>query len=264
MRAFGMQVVTVQGPEAASVRCCRTAITPSPAGRAGRFLIGPFFHRGLMLLDFDEHHRHRRIMQQAFTAERLARLPRPDERDARPTASTGWHRRRDFRFYPALKQLTLDVATAHVHGRRARPGGRPAQPGVRRLRACRHRRRPRSRARPAVVARAGRAQGARAVPLPAHRRPSAPATATTCSARSCHARGRGRRDVQRRRHRQPHDLPADGRARHHDDHDDHDGLLPGQAPGVAGAVPGRVAGARHADASRYERSGSARRRSTWS
>jgi hypothetical protein len=34
--------------------------------------IGPFFNRGLMLLDFDEHMHHRRIMQEAFTRSRLA------------------------------------------------------------------------------------------------------------------------------------------------------------------------------------------------
>ena len=33
--------------------------------------IGPFFKRGLMLLDFDEHMYHRRIMQEAFTRTRL-------------------------------------------------------------------------------------------------------------------------------------------------------------------------------------------------
>src|SRR5690606_30794890 len=30
-------------------------------------LVGPFFHRGLMLLDFDEHLHHRRLMQEAFS-----------------------------------------------------------------------------------------------------------------------------------------------------------------------------------------------------
>ena len=35
-------------------------------------LVGPFFDRGLMLLDFEEHHQHRRLMQQAFTRRRLA------------------------------------------------------------------------------------------------------------------------------------------------------------------------------------------------
>jgi cytochrome P450 len=35
-------------------------------------VIGPFFKRGLMLLDFEEHLYHRRIMQEAFTRTRLA------------------------------------------------------------------------------------------------------------------------------------------------------------------------------------------------
>ena len=35
------------------------------------YFIGPFFRRGLMLLDFDEHLYHRRIMQEAFTRTRL-------------------------------------------------------------------------------------------------------------------------------------------------------------------------------------------------
>ncbi len=35
-------------------------------------VIGPFFNRGLMLLDFDEHMFHRRIMQEAFTRSRLS------------------------------------------------------------------------------------------------------------------------------------------------------------------------------------------------
>ena len=35
-------------------------------------MIGPFFDRGLMLLDFDEHMFHRRIMQEAFIRTRLS------------------------------------------------------------------------------------------------------------------------------------------------------------------------------------------------
>ncbi len=35
-------------------------------------VIGPFFNRGLMLLDFEEHMFHRRIMQEAFVRTRLA------------------------------------------------------------------------------------------------------------------------------------------------------------------------------------------------
>jgi cytochrome P450 len=73
-------------------------------------LIGPFFHGGLMLLDSEEHLRHRRIMQQAFTNDRLAKSVTA----LNPVVSAGldaWAAGDAFRVYPALKALTLDVAT---------------------------------------------------------------------------------------------------------------------------------------------------------
>src|SRR3954453_8946038 len=42
-------------------------------GPAWSHFIGPFFRRGLMLLDFDEHLHHRRILQHAFTNDALRR-----------------------------------------------------------------------------------------------------------------------------------------------------------------------------------------------
>ncbi len=42
-------------------------------GPAWSYFIGPFFRRGLMLLDFDEHLHHRRIMQAAFTNDAMRR-----------------------------------------------------------------------------------------------------------------------------------------------------------------------------------------------
>lgn len=72
-------------------------------------IVGPFFKRGLMLLDFDEHHAHRRIMQEAFTRDRLETYAtRMHPAIAEGTAS--WDTERRFRSYPALKQLTLDIA----------------------------------------------------------------------------------------------------------------------------------------------------------
>ncbi len=70
---------------------------------------GPFFGRGLMFLDFAEHLMHRRIMQQAFTRDRLEGYTAAMQ----PTihaALDRWEPRDGFRAYPALKQLTLDVA----------------------------------------------------------------------------------------------------------------------------------------------------------
>ncbi|MET0840088.1 MAG: cytochrome P450 [Marmoricola sp.] len=73
-------------------------------------LVGPFFDRGLMLLDFAEHHQHRMMMQQAFTRPRLESYTAA----MGPALAAGldsWTPSRSFRVYPALKSLTLDLAT---------------------------------------------------------------------------------------------------------------------------------------------------------
>ncbi len=73
-------------------------------------LVGPFFDRGLMLLDFEEHHRHRHLMQEAFTRPRLEAYVAA----MGPAIAAGldtWQPGPDFRVYPALKDLTLDLAT---------------------------------------------------------------------------------------------------------------------------------------------------------
>ncbi len=78
-------------------------------GPAWSYLVGPFFHGGLMLLDFEEHHLQRRILQQAFTRDRLeGYAARVHPAVARGTAP--WRTGPGFRAYPALKTLTLDVA----------------------------------------------------------------------------------------------------------------------------------------------------------
>lgn len=73
-------------------------------------LVGPFFHRGLMLLDFDEHLHHRRLMQEAFSRDRLhGYVDRLNPGIAR--GLDGWQSGAGFAAYPALKKLTLDLAT---------------------------------------------------------------------------------------------------------------------------------------------------------
>jgi cytochrome P450 len=73
-------------------------------------LVGPFFDRGLMLLDFEEHHRHRRLMQEAFTRPRLAGYVAALG-PAIAAGLDGWSPEPGFQVYPALKELTLDLAT---------------------------------------------------------------------------------------------------------------------------------------------------------
>jgi cytochrome P450 len=105
--AFGTTWVNVEGPDACgAVLQDRDKVFDASGWN---YLIGPFFRRGLMLLDGAEHHRHRRIMQEAFTSERLAGYLGP----INETLAAGLARWEPGRLlvYPAVKQLTLDVAT---------------------------------------------------------------------------------------------------------------------------------------------------------
>ncbi|MGB8506282.1 MAG: cytochrome P450, partial [Mycobacterium sp.] len=75
-------------------------------------VIGRFFHRGLMLLDFDEHMFHRRIMQEAFVRSRLVEYAKQVDRVVSQVVANDWVVN-DARFllYPAVKELTLDIAS---------------------------------------------------------------------------------------------------------------------------------------------------------
>lgn len=78
-------------------------------------MLGRLFTRGLMLMDFDEHRIHRRIMNAAFGREALGHYVRIMNEVVTPGISS-WADQRDFRFYPALKQLTLDNAAVAFLG----------------------------------------------------------------------------------------------------------------------------------------------------
>jgi cytochrome P450 len=106
-RAVGQTWINVEGPDACGAVLQDRDRVWDASGWS--LLIGPFFHRGLMLLDGQEHHRHRRIMQEAFTSERLAGYLGPMN-ETIADGLAGWSTG-SLRFYPAIKQLTLDVAT---------------------------------------------------------------------------------------------------------------------------------------------------------
>ncbi len=73
------------------------------------------FPRGLMLLDFDEHRLHRRALSVAFKAGPMkSYLAQLDAGIAARVAR--WPRRREMLFYPAIKQLTLDLAATSFLG----------------------------------------------------------------------------------------------------------------------------------------------------
>lgn len=108
-KILGRTMVHVVGPQAAeTVLVNRDKAFAN--GPAWSFFIGPFFYRGIMLLDFEEHLHHRRIMQQAFTRQRLVGY----QQAMAPGITAGldsWRTGDGFKVLPHIKQLTLDLAT---------------------------------------------------------------------------------------------------------------------------------------------------------
>ncbi|MCW2787069.1 MAG: cytochrome [Marmoricola sp.] len=78
-------------------------------GPAWSHFIGPFFRRGLMLLDFDEHLHHRRILQAAFTNEAMRRYHAVMVPHIK-AGMAGWGEVDGPRMNELFKQLTLDLA----------------------------------------------------------------------------------------------------------------------------------------------------------
>ena len=106
---FGIRGVTVLGPDA-----LETVLTNRDRAFSNKdgwdYFIGPFFDRGVMLMDFEEHRHHRRIMQQAFKHDRLVGyLDKMNPAIERGIAR--WRPGSGLELYWATKQLTLDVAT---------------------------------------------------------------------------------------------------------------------------------------------------------
>ena len=71
--------------------------------------IGKLFARGLMLMDFDEHRVDRRVMQMAFRNDAMRGYVDTMTAHIKP-AIANWPR--ELELYPALKQLTLDMASS--------------------------------------------------------------------------------------------------------------------------------------------------------
>ncbi len=115
-KVFGIKLFQLLGPDANEfVLLNRDSVFSNAQG--WDFFIGKFFTRGIMLLDFKEHQHHRRIMQEAFKKPVLeAYLARMNPGIDR--AINAWSAIKmdssaepNFLVFPALKQLTLDLAT---------------------------------------------------------------------------------------------------------------------------------------------------------
>ncbi|MFI7000092.1 cytochrome P450 [Nocardia sp. NPDC050175] len=111
---FGRRVIILSGPDATQAALVNKGKAFSTEG--WKFFMEKFFERGIMLMDFGEHRLHRRILQQAFTPDRLAGYVAefgPTLRDG----VTAWSAKPSVRLYWALKHLTLDVANNAFTGR---------------------------------------------------------------------------------------------------------------------------------------------------
>ena len=109
-----LRSVVVSGPEA--IQAVFTNKNKDFSQEFWNQVIGPFFNRGLMLLDFDEHRYHRRIMNEAFTRTRLTGYVEHIDRVVMDGVADWPTDDARFLFYPAVKQLTLDVASTVFMG----------------------------------------------------------------------------------------------------------------------------------------------------
>jgi cytochrome P450 len=111
---IGKRWTVLLGPDACQA-ALRNGDKAFASGDGWGYLVGPFFDRGLMLLDFEEHHRHRRIMQSAFDRAHLEDYTAA----LQPAAVAGlerWDPNSRFPAYPALKELTLELAATVFMG----------------------------------------------------------------------------------------------------------------------------------------------------
>src|ERR1700677_4026057 len=113
-RTFGETNIVMLGPEANElVLFDQAKLFSSELGWGP--ILGRLFPRGLMLLDFDEHRLHRRALSVAFKSGPMqSYLAELNAGIARGIAQ--WPRGRDVKFYPLIKQLTLDLAATSFLG----------------------------------------------------------------------------------------------------------------------------------------------------
>lgn len=112
MRGMALPFVLALGPGAAQDVFANNDHAFSQKGQ--EFFLGRFFTRGLMLLDFEEHHFHRRIMQEAFTRERLGGYLHAMDTIGHVAAAAV--RDDELLVYPYLKRTLLDIATVVFMG----------------------------------------------------------------------------------------------------------------------------------------------------
>ena len=104
----GFRIVALMGPEALETAWINKDKALSST-RGWQPVIGPFFHRGIMLLDFEEHRDHRRIMQRAFTRSALNGYLALTSSGIHRSLNS-WKPEQRFPMYPSVKHLLLQQA----------------------------------------------------------------------------------------------------------------------------------------------------------
>jgi cytochrome P450 len=115
IHAFGRRLITMLGPEANEL-VLFDQVKNFSSTHGWEPVLGLLFPRGLMLLDFEQHRLHRKALSVAFKAgpmkSYLANL-----NSGIATGLAEWIKTSpDLRFYPAVKQLTLDLAAVSFLG----------------------------------------------------------------------------------------------------------------------------------------------------
>jgi cytochrome P450 len=114
-RAFGVRSVALLGPEGIGAVLFDQSKLFSSLEGWGPFL-GLLFPRGLMLRDFDDHRLHRRALSVAFKAGPLKSYLAALNTGIAARLAEWRQSPGEFLFYPAIKQLTLDLAATAFLG----------------------------------------------------------------------------------------------------------------------------------------------------
>jgi len=114
-RAFGGRTISLLGPDANEfVLFDQARIFSSKHG--WNILLERLFPRGLMLLDFDEHRLHRKALSAAFKTGPMKSYLESLNRGIAAGIARWNTGPREMLFYPAIKQLTLDLAAVSFLG----------------------------------------------------------------------------------------------------------------------------------------------------
>ncbi|ABD90215.1 cytochrome P450 [Rhodopseudomonas palustris] len=114
-RVLGETSITLLGPEANELVLFDQAKNFSSTHGWGPIL-GLLFPRGLMMLDFDEHRLHRRALSVAFKAGPMQSYLAALDAGIATRVAQWRNEPGEMLFYPAMKQLTLDLAATSFLG----------------------------------------------------------------------------------------------------------------------------------------------------